>query len=201
MSDSIIISVNPATKTKGDISFKKSLTKPHRIFRNSLKKNPFKKFINLLLGINQISNTRWSIKLFLLRVISAVVVLLNVFYNPTLQSNNIIQICGYAFSAMLLLGLLTRISSLSICICSVLLMTFSTSFNDVQTILSELYNNQLLYVAMFSLLCSATGPGRYSFDQIIRNLLFQKRKTCKIRTDCNLDNQASEPYTHIDHGE
>ena len=176
MNQARVISINPGTKTAGELGgrctarlarISRCITSPGRRTVST-----FKRFVNLAFGLNRKVNAQLSGKLMFLRILGGTLMLLLVLapmspemiFEFNLGADPLI-IC--AFGVSMIFGFLSRpVSYASAAWFGWLLAdSLATGSPDVT------YALLLMIAVVFCML----GPGMFSADQLIRNMIFKIR--------------------------
>lgn len=155
-----VISVDPRTKTLGEFNFNhdaiaalsRSLSNP-----SAKRKNPYKKLVNLLLGINSRTSMAFSQKMIVARFVAGIAFL----------------ICAYSGISPFLLTTLGVSMILGLCM---RLTSFAGAISLASTLIYlPLSGGEILLTSILGIVSAVlciSGPGRISLDLFIRKDLF-----------------------------
>lgn len=172
MNEAQVISVNPGTKTLGELNISENklsrisrrLTAPAR---NMV--SPFKKIVDLLFGLNSKVNAQFSGKMMLLRLLFGSLLIASVLL--PMHPDDILaldfgphSIALIIFGVSMVFGFLSRLVSLG--------CAGWFGYRVYASIMVANPDITAVSLLMFAVMFWVLGPGLYSVDQMIRHILF-----------------------------
>lgn len=187
MNQAQVISVNPARKTPGELNISEvKLSKLTRAIAGSgSQRNSLKGFLNFIYGLNSKTSKETSTKLFLLRLLCGGTMLALTVPSLIAGLDSIETIAGAAIGVSLISGLFSRVVSA----CAM----FWSGYMAISTFMSGNIDTMPIMSAILMGVFCILGPGRYSIDQLSRNLILSRR-TARRRRQAQKNNSSALDY-------